>query len=127
MVISFPMKFEQNVRVAEQMSVIEELEVQKHLQTYWADNSVSATHYFKPEEVEDIKSWLSANYTDSVKACSFLLHSGHGFVQAPLEPITEEQYEAMMDKVKPITRIVDDHETELLDSMECGSGGCPIK
>lgn len=127
MVISFPMKFEKNVTIASQMSVIQELEVQKHLQTYWADNSVSATHYFKPDEVEDIKGWLDKNYKDSVKACSFLLHSGHGFVQAPLEPITEEQYEVMKASVKPITRLVDDREIDLIDSMECGSGGCPIK
>lgn len=127
MVISFPMKFEPNVRLADEMNVIEELEVQKHLQTYWADNSVSATHYFKLDEVETIKTWLRENYEDSVKACSFLLHQGHGFAQAPLEPITEEQYQQMKANVKPITRVVDDHEIDLLDSMECGSGGCPIK
>jgi ribonucleoside-triphosphate reductase len=127
MVVSFPMKFEKNVVTAGEMNVIQELEVQKHLQTYWADNSVSATHYFKPEEIDDIKVWLKENYTDSVKACSFLLHQGHGFVQAPLEPVSREQYETLKEKVKPIERFVDERETDLIDNMECGSGGCPVK
>lgn len=127
MVVSFPMKFEDNVTTADKLGVIEELEIQKHLQTFWSDNSVSATHYFKPEEVDDIKAWLKDNYTDSVKACSFLLHQGHGFLQAPLEPISREEYETLKSRVKPITRVLDERETDLLDSMECGSGGCPVK
>lgn len=127
MVVSFPMDMGAKTVCEEDMNVIQELEVQKHLQTYWADNSISATHYFKPHELPDIKQWLSENYENSVKATSFLLSQGHGFAQAPLEKISEEQYESMKASVKPINRIVDECEADLLDSLECGGGSCPIK
>jgi ribonucleoside-diphosphate reductase alpha chain/ribonucleoside-triphosphate reductase len=127
MVVSFPMKFSADVRTESQMNVIDELEVQKHLQTYWSDNSVSATHYFKEGELPNLKKWLTDNYEESVKACSFLLSQGHGFKQAPLEAVSEEQYERMKSKCKTITSIHDEQEMDLVDSMECGSGGCPVK
>lgn len=127
MVISFPMSFPEHVVTEDKMTVMDELEMQKFLQTYWADNSVSATHYFNQEELPAIQEWLKEHYADSVKTCSFLLSQGHGFAQAPLEKITREQYEAMKASVTPITQLVDESEMNLVDSLECAGGHCPIK
>lgn len=127
MVVSFPSKFPEHTKVAKDMTAIDQLEVVKRLQTEWSDNAVSVTIYYKKEELEDIKNWLAQNYNDNVKTVSFLLHSEHGFKQAPLEEITEEHYNEMISKVTPITSVSfkDGDITGGLD--ECASGACPIK
>lgn len=102
-----------------------QLEVLKMSQKYWADQSVSVTVYYKKEDIPLIKEWL-ANNLDEVKTISFLQYSGHGFVQAPKEPITQEQYETLSAKIKPLEE--DEVEGgELLDGMECAGGSCPIR
>jgi ribonucleoside-triphosphate reductase len=127
MVVSFPMSFPRSVVTADTQSVIDTLEVQKFLQTYWADNSVSATHYFNKKEIPDIKAWLAENYSDHVKTCSFLLYQGHGFDQAPLEPIDKEQYQQLKKSTRPITSFLDDAQRDHLDNLECAGGSCPVK
>jgi len=91
-VVEFPCKFPEHASFAKDMSAIDQMETVKKLQTEWSDNAVSVTIYYKPEELSDIRKWLSENYNDCVKSMSFLLHSGHGFDQAPLEEITEGEY-----------------------------------
>jgi adenosylcobalamin-dependent ribonucleoside-triphosphate reductase len=127
MVVSFPCKPNSKAILAKDMTAIEQLEKTKHMQAYWADNSVSVTVYYKLEELDAIKDWLSKNYDDGIKTVSFLLHSGHGFVQAPYEEITKEQYESMVAKTRPINSLKDDGMSQLQSSLECSSGQCPIK
>jgi len=126
-VIEFPMDMGDKAITEDKVTVIDELETQKLLQTHWADQAISCTHYFKPGEVDTIKKWLEANYDDSVKTCSFMHNKGHGFVQAPLEPLDEKSYRALCAKVKPITKITDDREIEMAGSLECESGHCPVR
>ncbi len=127
MVVSFPIKAGENATCAKELTAIQQLEWAKWLQTNWADNSVSVTVYYKPEELVAIQEWLKENYDTGVKTVSFLLHSGHGFIQAPYEEITKERYEDLASKVKPITKIENDTGMELVDSLECAGGSCPIK
>jgi hypothetical protein len=101
------------------------LETVKWLQEVWSDNSVSCTVYYRPEELEDIKAYLKKNYKKNHKSLSFLLHSEHGFKQAPLEEITEEQYNELVAKTKTITSI--DEANIGLSDDECASGSCPIR
>lgn len=124
-VVEFPCSFPEGTVLAENTSAINQLNYVKRLQTEWSDNSVSCTVYYRKEELPNIKEWLRENYDDGVKTISFLLHSEHGFVQSPYEPITKEQYEELKKKVKPITSVeVSENEMEL-DS--CESGMCPVK
>ncbi len=123
-VISFPCMFPDGTVVAKDLTAIDQLNYVKEAQTDWSDNSVSCTVYYKKEELPAIKDWLKENYEHGVKTVSFLLHSDHGFAQAPLEEITKEQYEEMASKVVPLTGFTLDHEVD--SSLECGSGGCPI-
>lgn len=127
MVVEFPMDMGPEAITQDQVNVIDELETQKFLQTHWADQSISCTHYFKPEEVPDIKSWLDSNYKDSVKTCSFMHSKDHGFKQAPLECQTEEQYNKLYSQVTPITRITDTEQIDMVGSLECEGGHCPAK
>jgi len=128
MVVYFPIETPKEAILAKDVDVIQELEIQKTLQTHWADNSVSATHYFNREDVPRLRQWLTDNYEDGVKTTSFLLHHGHGFAQAPYIPISEEKYREEAAKVLPITRALIREQDEDYDHMlECEGGTCPTK
>ncbi|MEK6883302.1 MAG: hypothetical protein AABY22_26985 [Nanoarchaeota archaeon] len=125
-VIEFPCYAGNDGLVTEHVSAINQLELVKKIQTLWADNAVSCTVYYKKEELEEIKKWLSKNYKDSIKAVSFLLHSEHGFLQAPYEKITEEEYKEMIKNIKPI-KLTSNIGNTVLDGLECQNGICPIR
>ena len=127
MVVSFPIKAPEGTVVAKDVSAVRQLEYAKFLQRHWSDNSVSVTVYYRKEELPEIKGWLSKNYDENVKTVSFLLHSGHGFVQAPYEEISAEDYAGFMGMVTPITSINDEKSVSLKESLECAGGACPIK
>ena len=126
MVVSFPEKFPEGTVLAKDVSAIDQLEYVKRLQTDWSDNSVSCTVYYRKEELTLIKEWLIKYYNNNVKTVSFLLHSDHGFDQAPLEEITEEKYKEMIKGVNPITSTSFD-ESDMELSIECEQGSCPVK
>ena len=124
-VVSFPCKFPEGTRLANDMSAVDQLNVIKRLQAEWSDNSVSVTIYYRKEELDEIKKWLGENYMN-VKSVSFLLHNEHGFDQAPLEEITKEEYKEMKAKVVPITSLSSLNMDDI-DIAECDSGACPIR
>jgi len=127
-VVDFPVKVPENTIVASNLTAIQQLSIQGWAQQFWSDNSVSTTCYLKPGELPQVKQFLLANYTHRIKSVSFLPHSDHGFVQAPYEEITEEQYTQLAACCKPIVSFRDTDEShELAESLECAGGACPIK
>jgi hypothetical protein len=94
-------------------------------QKHWADQAVSVTVYYRKDEIPELKVWL-ANNLKNLKTISFLCWNDHGFKQAPKEAITEDQYEQFQSKISPIS-MDDDTGGSDIDSLECASGGCPIK
>jgi hypothetical protein len=126
MVAEFPCKVPETTPIGGNISAIEQLEMVKWLQKNWSDNSVSVTIYYKHEELEAIQTWLAENYKHNVKTVSFLLYQDHGFVQAPYETITKEQYKEMVKGTTPITS-VEIQEDDMEESSGCEGGACPIK
>jgi len=124
-VVTFPFSYPEGTILASQMSAIDQLKMIKKLQTIWSDNSVSCTVYYRKEEIDDIRQYLKENYKSFHKSLSFLLHSDHGFAQAPYEEITEEQYNELVNSTKIITSLNGSIDYESND--ECASGICPIK
>lgn len=102
----------------------EQLDTLLFTQKHWADQAVSVTVYYKKSEIDEIKTWL-ANNLKNIKTISFLCHNDHGFKQAPLEAITEVQFNKLSSNVKSIS--FDDVTQGNLESLECESGICPIK
>ena len=82
----------------------EQLEIAAQYQHYWADNSVSITVTFKPEEAPQIRDALEM-YETRLKAVSFLRYKETGYEQAPYESITKEKYEELIKNITPITKI----------------------
>lgn len=125
-VCEFPFAYPEGTTIARDMSAIDQLEVVKRLQSEWSDNAVSCTVYYRKEELPAIRQYLADNYNHTFKSLSFLLHNDHGFIQAPLEEISEERYNELVSKTRIITS-VDSEDYSFTSSDECASGACPIR
>jgi ribonucleoside-triphosphate reductase len=125
-VVYFPCKTPEGSILTKDMDVLKQLDMVKKLQTVWSDNAVSVTAYYKPEELDSLKTWLKDNYEHNVKSVSFLLFKDHGFKQAPYQEIDEAAYLAASSKVKPLSSMTI-NSNEMLDMAECSSGACPIR
>lgn len=126
LICEFPVKTPDGTVCAdEDFDTWKQLDILKMVQKHWSDNSVSVTVYYNPEDLSDIKEWVSSNL-DEIKTISFLKFEGHGFVQAPYEPISEETYNKLAAKVKPVDlSVLSVADDVVID--ECNSGICPIK
>jgi hypothetical protein len=124
-VVTFPFSYPEGTVLANQMTALDQLATIKRLQKEWSDNSVSCTIYYRKEELPAIRKYLADNYKDNHKSLSFLLHSEHGFQQAPYEEITKEQFDELVAKTRVITRI--ETTLDIDDSGECATGACPIR
>lgn len=123
-VVSFPFAYPEGTVLANEMTALSQLETVKWLQEVWSDNSVSCTVYYRKEELPEIKKYLAKNYKNNHKSLSFLLHSEHGFKQAPYEEITKEAYDALVAKTTLITKV---DEATFDGGDECATGACPVK
>lgn len=123
-IVTFPFAYPENTVLAKDMTAIDQLKWVRRLQDEWSDNSVSCTVYYRKEELPQIQEYLSKHYRNSHKSLSFLLHSDHGFKQAPYEEITEGQY----NELKRRTQIIDKVDSaEFTGGDECENGACPIR
>tara|TARA_Y100001937_G_scaffold59234_2_gene81319 strand:- start:926 stop:2893 length:1968 start_codon:yes stop_codon:yes gene_type:complete len=122
-VVQFPVHEPYFAKGKKDVSIWEQLETAAQYQYYWADNSVSITVTFKPEEAEHIKTALEL-YETRLKAVSFLRYEETGYEQAPYEPITKKQFEQMNSKIKPFQRF--DTEQGGSGSKFCTNDTCTI-
>lgn len=122
LVVDFPVHM-RNVPTVQQIDTWRQLDYVKMAMRHWADQSVSVTVYYKKNEIPKIKDWVRDNLSE-MKTLSFLCYDDHGFEQAPYERITQEQYERMSAKVKPLE--FDGADTSDLIE-ECVTGACPVR
>jgi Ribonucleotide reductase, alpha subunit len=126
-VVSFPYEYPEGTILARDCNAIRQLEYVARLQREWSDNAVSCTVYYRKEELPEIKEWLRKNYKERIKSVSFLLHSEHGFKQAPFEEITKEEFQELKKSTKPIHKINIKVSDKEMESLECESGACPVR
>ena len=125
-VVEFPCKSPTGAVLAASMTAVEQLEWVKRMQTEWADNAVSVTVYYRKEELDSIKEWLSKNYDKNVKSVSFLLHADHNFPLPPYEEITEAEYNRLYSKID-FTVPLQTTAGDMLDLDNCSTGACPVR
>ena len=126
-VVEFPCESPDGSILAADMTAIEQLEWVKKMQPIWADNAVSVTVYYRKEELDSIKEWLSKNYDKNVKSVSFLLHAEHNFQLPPYEEITQADYEKMYKKIDFSIPLVQKSFDGEITVDDCATGACPIK
>jgi len=123
-VVTFPYAYPPGTKLASEMTAIDQLKAIRHLQTNWSDNSVSCTVYYKLKELPEIQKYLMKHYRNNYKSLSFLLHSNHGFEQAPYEEVTELEYLKLLESTTPITST---SSAAFEGADECVGGVCPVK
>jgi ribonucleoside-triphosphate reductase len=106
LVVAVPVKIDAaggRLRTVGQVSMWEQVAMAAFLQEYWADNQVSCTVTFRPEEGPQIAHALDY-FQYRLKGISFLprLEKGGKFAQMPYEEITADVYEAMVADLKPL-------------------------
>lgn len=122
---------------AGEVSIEEQFATQAFMQRYWADNAVSCTITFREDEREKIAP-LFVQYKDITKSTSLLPFSGHGYVQAPKEPIDKETYDKRISGVNQDVQgvyemlqtmhiMTEQKDMELVGQDDCATGACPIK
>lgn len=124
-VVEFPCEFPEGTALAEDLTALDQLDVVRSLQRDWADNAVSVTVYYRKEELPAIRDYLARHWGE-MKSVSFLLHSEHGFDQAPLEAIEEAEYYERLAKIHEHDVAVGEGVSDFLDS-DCASGACPVR
>lgn len=119
-VADFPCRYPDGTKTENTLTAIEQLEDIIRVQSDWSDNSVSCTVKFNVEELPEIQEWLHENWY-KMKSLSFILHR-HGFPQAPFEEITEEKYNSLMAKCRPLS------EEDIMHALKENSKiGGPLK
>ena len=121
--VEFPVHEPYFTQGKKDISIWEQLEIAAQYQYYWADNSVSVTVTFKPEEANQIKAALEL-YETRLKATSFLKYEETGYKQAPYEPITKKKYTQMVAKITPLQRI--DTDSGGSGTKFCTNDSCEI-
>jgi len=122
---------------AGEVSIEEQFATQAFMQRYWADNAVSCTITFQEDEREKIAP-LFIQYKDITKSTSLLPFSGHGYVQAPKEPINKETYDkrisgvnqdiqGVYEMLQNMRIFTEQKDMELVGQEDCAQGSCPIK
>lgn len=122
-VAEFPGSFPPGTPAAD-TSALDQLNLLKTVQHVWADNAISATVSFHPEELSGIKDWLKENW-DTTKSVSFLPRK-HGFDQPPYEEIDAVEYDRRVAEMKPITEAAGNTFVPDIEE-DCPTGSCPIR
>ena len=97
-VVYFPVKEDHFDRAKGEVSIWEQVEKGAQMQHYWADNQVSATITFTPEEADDIPHILEL-YETRLISISFLPLADHNYPQAPYQTITQETYDQAQARI----------------------------
>jgi ribonucleoside-triphosphate reductase (thioredoxin) len=123
-VVYFPVRQLNFERSKLDVSVWEQVENVAQIQHYWADNQVSATITFKPEEAADIPKVLEL-YEPRLKSISFLPLKDHNYAQAPYQEITEEMFVNAIAHQKPIA--FEDLNTDEAQDLFCDGDKCEVQ
>ena len=130
-VFSFPMMSPKGSRLRDDLSAIDQLNVWLIYQEHWCEHKPSITVTVKEEEWLDVGAFVF-KYFDKMSGVSFLPHSDHVYQQAPYQECTEQEYDAMLSRMR--SRIdwskLRDYEksdtTSGSQTMACSGDSCEI-
>jgi ribonucleoside-triphosphate reductase len=124
-VVEFPVMGDPDVPTEKDVSLRDKVKLAVLLQRYWADNQVSYTATFRPDEADQIAPLLS-EFDRQLKSISFLpMVDGGAYPQMPYEAITVEEYERRAAHLKPI--VWPDKDSHDQDEKYCDGQACEVK
>lgn len=125
----FPLSAPQGAITQDELTAIEQLAFTRQVMRNYVEHSVSVTISYEPGEEDAIKRYIHA-YQDDFIGLSFFRKDRH-FNQAPIEQITESEYNERVAKF-PVIRwellneIEKEDYTQATSEIACGSGQCEI-
>ena len=133
LVFSFPFKAPENAVVKSDITAVEHLDLWLMYKKHWTEHNPSVTIDYQPDEWFEIGAWVMENW-DEVGGLSFLPASDHTYAQAPLQEISETDYNQWLsDSGFPETLDWDDlplFETEDTTTgskqLACVAGECEL-
>ena len=111
---------------AESVSAWEQLSLAASLQRHYSDNAVSVSVYFHKEKEGPEVERMLAMYIPVLKTVSMLPHSGHGYAQAPYEPISKEEYERRLSEFTYPVYGAETSKVEPIGSKFCTNDTCEM-
>ena len=118
-VVEFPVKAPAG-KVKADVSAIEQLEGYKMFMEHYVDHNCSITIHVRDNEWEAVEDWVWEHW-DDVVALSFLSYDDNFYELLPYEAITEEEYEARCQKMRPFNPSLiskyEHEETELTSAL----------
>jgi len=122
-IVYFPVHEEFFSRSKTDVSVWEQMENVAQMQYYWADNQVSATITFKPEEAKDIP-YILELFETRLKSISFLPLTDHSYPQAPYQETTKEAFDQAVKKLSVLD--FSSLNTDEAHDLYCDGDKCEI-
>jgi len=131
--VSFPIALgDEKIRSIHNVSMREQLEMAAFLQHYWCDNQVSVTVSFNNSKEGHLLPEVLNEFQYKLKSVSFLprFQNENSYPQMPYEPISKEQYHAMIKNLKPLNFNKFSEEMDMHRDMEpdkfCEKDSCQI-
>ena len=115
-----------NVRSERDVTPSEQLELAASAQCNYADNGVSVTIKFDKKRTDPAMiARLLGRYDKKLKAVSFLPQDDHGYVQAPYETISPEEYQKRSETIRDIPFVSGEREDHM-DERFCDNDSCDV-
>lgn len=97
-VLYFPTEAPKGAVTRKDLTALEHLEIWRVYRNHWTEHNPSVTISVKDEEWIDVAAWLYKNWEDAA-GISFLPQTDHVYKQAPYQDVTQEEYEAWMERM----------------------------
>jgi len=126
LVVEIPVDVGEGIRTASDLSIWEQFSLAAFMQRHWADNQVSCTVTFNPEEEGDQISNVLNYYQYHLKGISLLPRHDYGaYKQMPYEAIDEKTYHFEADRLGKLTFGIIKNEEAEIDKF-CNNDTCEI-
>ena len=129
-VLEFPVKSPKYAICTKDMTAIIQLEMWKEFKVNYTEHNPSVTISVKPHEWIIVQKWVFENW-DYVTGLSFLPYAEHGYVLAPYEEITEEEYmkhpcRGMQVNFNKLVYYEKTDTTDVKKELACAGGACEL-
>lgn len=129
-IFSFPVKGPDTGVFRNDRTAIQQLEHYLMFQSCWSEHNVSVTVYVKDHEWLGVGDWVYRNF-DKLAGVSFLPHSDHTYQQAPYTECTEQEYQALLNRMPEydwdaLKNFEKDDSTINVKELACTSGTCEL-
>jgi ribonucleoside-triphosphate reductase len=130
-VYSWPREAPDTAILKDELSALDQLKMWMIYSEHWCEHNPSMTVTVKEEEWLEVGAFVYKNF-DKMLGVTFLPHSGHTYLQAPYESMTDEEYEKAVDQIPAhvdwslLSVYETEDQTESAKELACVSGSCAI-